>query len=57
MCEIPSPCFNAVFTGFLLDHGSLPPDFTSACVKSLALVLPRKAAKPVLGFSVVFTAL
>ena len=41
MCEIPSPCFNAVFTGFLLDHRSLPPDFASRCVKSLALVLTR----------------
>ena len=41
MCEIPSPCFNAVFTGFLLDHSSLPPDFASRCVKSLALVFMR----------------
>ena len=38
MCEIPGPCFNAVFTGFLLDHSSLPPDFASRFVKSLALV-------------------
>ena len=42
MCEIPSPCFNAVFTGILLDHSSLPPDFLpSRFVKSLALALTR----------------
>ena len=27
-----------VFTGILLDHSSLPPDFASRFVKSLALV-------------------
>ena len=37
VCEIPSPCFNAVFT----DHSSLPPDFASRFVRSLALVLTR----------------
>ena len=26
-CEMPSPCFNAVVTGFLLDGSSLPSDF------------------------------
>ena len=26
-CEIPSPFFRAVVTDFLLDGGSLPPDF------------------------------
>ena len=29
------------YTGFLLDQRSLPPDFASRCVKSLALVLTR----------------
>ena len=29
-----------VFTGILLDHSSLPPDFASRFVKSLALVFP-----------------
>ena len=41
MCEIPSPCFNAVFTGFLLDHSSLPPDFARGFVQSRALALAR----------------
>ena len=27
MCEIPSPLFNAASASFLLDGGSLPPDF------------------------------
>ena len=40
ICEIPSPCFHMVFTGILLDHSSLPPDFASRFVKSLALVFP-----------------
>ena len=39
MCEIPSPCVHAASTSFLLDGGSLPPDFASRCVKSLALAL------------------
>ena len=39
MCEIPSPCLKAVFTSVLLGRGSLPPDFASGCVKSLALCL------------------
>ena len=38
ICEIPIPCFPIVFTGILLDHSSLPPDFASRFVKSLALV-------------------
>ena len=41
MCEIPSPCVHAASTSFLLDGGSLPPDFASRCVKSLALALKR----------------
>ena len=41
MCEIPSPCVHAASTSFLLDGGSLPPDFASRCVKSLALALMR----------------
>ena len=41
MCEIPSPCFNAVFTGFFLDHSSLPPDFARGFVQSRALALTR----------------
>ena len=43
MCEIPSPCFNAVFTGFLLDHNSLPPDFARGFAQSRALALTRHA--------------
>ena len=39
--EIPSPCFNAVFTGFLLDHSSLPPDFARGFVQSRALAFTR----------------
>ena len=39
MCEIPSPCFNAVFPGFLLGRGSRPPDFANRCVKLLAILL------------------
>ena len=39
MCEIPSRRFITVFTGLLLGRGSLPPDFASRCVKSLAFVL------------------
>ena len=39
--EIASPCFNAIFTSILLDHGSLPPDFANRFVKSLAHVLTR----------------
>ena len=41
MCEIPSPCFKAVFTGLLLDHSSLPPDFARGFVQSRALALTR----------------
>ena len=41
MCEIPSPCFNAVFTGFLPGHSSLPPDFARGFVQSRALALAR----------------
>ena len=40
ICEIPSPCFHMVFTGIFLYHSSLPPDFASRFVKSLALVFP-----------------
>ena len=38
MCQIPSPLFNAVFTGVLFGRHSLPPDFTNRSVKSLAFV-------------------
>ena len=41
MCEIPSPCFNAVFTGLLLGHSSLPPDFARGFAQSRALALTR----------------
>ena len=41
MCEIPSCRASAVFTGFLLGGGSLPPDFANRCVKSQAVVLTR----------------
>ena len=41
MCEIPSPCFNTVFTGFLLDHSSLPPDSARGFVQSRALAFTR----------------
>ena len=41
MCEIPGHCFHTVFTGILLDHSSLPPDFASRFVKSLAFVFTR----------------
>ena len=41
MCEIPGPCFNAVFTGFLLDHSSLPPDFARGFVQSRTLAFTR----------------
>ena len=41
ICETPSPCFHTVFTGIWLDHNSLPPDFASRFVKSLALVFNR----------------
>ena len=41
MCEIPSPCFNALFTGFLPGHSSLPPDFARGFVQSRALALAR----------------
>ena len=41
MCEIPRPLCNAVFTGFLLGGGSLPPGFANRCVKSLAVVSMR----------------
>ena len=37
----PSPCFHTVFTGIFFDHSSLPPDFASRFVKSLALVFTR----------------
>ena len=40
-CEIPRPSFHTVFTGILLDHISLPPDFASRVVKSPALVFTR----------------
>ena len=49
MCEIPSPCFNAVFTGFLLDHSSLPPDFARGFVQSRALALARYVQFLLLG--------
>ena len=39
MCEIPSPCFNTIFSIFLLGRGSLPPDFANRCVKLLAILL------------------
>ena len=41
ICEIPSPGFHSVFTGILLVHSSLPPDFANTCVKSVALVFTR----------------
>ena len=41
MCEIPNCRVSAVFPGFLLGGGSLPPDFANRCVESLAVVLMR----------------
>ena len=36
--EIPSPCVHVASTSFLLDGGSLPPDFASRELKSLAVL-------------------
>ena len=36
-----SPCFDAIFTGFLLGHSSLPPDFARGFVQSRALAFTR----------------
>ena len=48
-CEIPRPSLHTVFTGILLDHNSLPPDFASRFVKSLfhfRQILPAELWNP-----------